>query len=165
MFLNTRGVNGRGPSNSIASPGVSAIFGGASVPQSRPETAPVRSSVPSNGNTQDTVSLNRYTPTYKSSAFAHTEYQPPLRTTDSAADRILRSTGTAIEDYGRRDVLPKREELYSSSPLAKRAAEEAWAKWAYGDELRKQIEEANQRDKQRKLEQRQAGVNEWTTTL
>jgi len=152
MYLNHRGVNGRGPSNSIASPGVSAIFGGASMPQSRPETAPVWSSVQTNGNSQDTTSLNRYTPTYKSSAFAHTEYQPPLWTPDSAADRILRSTGTNIEDYGRRDVLPKREELYQSSPLAKWAAEEAWAKRQYGDELRKQIEEANQRDKQRKLE-------------
>jgi hypothetical protein len=74
MFTNARGFTGRGASNSIASPGVSAIFGGASVPQSRPDTAQSRVSTQSNGNYQDTSSLNRYTPTYKSSAFSHAEY-------------------------------------------------------------------------------------------
>jgi hypothetical protein len=41
MFGNTLGSHGRGTSNSIASPGVSALFGKAPAPSARPETAPV----------------------------------------------------------------------------------------------------------------------------
>lgn len=92
-------------------------------------------SAPQSSGHQDSTHLNRYTPTYKSTAFAHSEYQPPLSAPDSAADRTLRSTGTSIEDYGRRDVAPRKEELFSNSPLAKKAAQERYERKVYGEEL------------------------------
>lgn len=47
--------------------------------------------------------MARYTPTYTSNAFAHASYEAPLKTTESAAVRTLKTTGTSVEDYGRRN--------------------------------------------------------------
>ena len=47
--------------------------------------------------------MTRYTPTYSSNAFAHAQYQTPLKNTESAAMRTLQNFGTSIEDYGRRN--------------------------------------------------------------
>lgn len=47
--------------------------------------------------------MTRYTPTYSSNAFAHAQYQAPLKNTESAAMRTLQNFGTSIEDYGRRN--------------------------------------------------------------
>lgn len=78
-----------------------------------------------NGNASHQVQgWNRYTPTYQSNAFSHAEYKPPTKDVDSAADRTLRTTGTSIEDYGRRDVAPRLEQLYSNSPIAQWKAKE-----------------------------------------
>lgn len=93
--------------------------------QSWPQTATVSSSQCENGNASTPVQgWNRYTPTYKSNAFSHAEYKPPIKDVDSAADWTLRTTGTSIEDYGRRDVAPRLEQLYSNSPIAQRKAKE-----------------------------------------
>jgi len=52
----------------------------------------------------------------------------------------LRTTGTSIEDYGRRDVPPRQEVLFSNSPIAQRKAKEAQERKQYGLELKQQIE-------------------------
>lgn len=73
------GVQNRGPSNTIASPGISAIMGGGMVTEKaatafRPTTpAPVQAAA-----LQQEPSFNRYTNTFKSSAFTHSDYQPPV---------------------------------------------------------------------------------------
>lgn len=48
------------------------------------------------------VTMTRYTPTFSSNAFGHAEYKAPINTTESAAIRTLKTTGTSVEDYGRR---------------------------------------------------------------
>lgn len=99
----------RGPSNSIASPGVSALFGGVTTSVGKPAEFQTRGTgagvqpAPFRPHTAQ-ATMSRYTPTYSSNAFGHAEYKAPLHTTDSAADRILRTTGTSVEDYGRRNV-------------------------------------------------------------
>ena len=45
--------------------------------------------------------MTRYTPTFQSNAFSHSQYQPPVNTTTSAAKVTLEQTGTSVEDYGR----------------------------------------------------------------
>jgi len=47
--------------------------------------------------------MTRYTPTYASNAFAHAQYEAPMQASESAAVRTLKTTGTSIEDYGRRN--------------------------------------------------------------
>lgn len=47
--------------------------------------------------------MTRYTPTFSSNAFAHAQYEAPIQATESAAVRTLKTTGTSIEDYGRRN--------------------------------------------------------------
>ena len=47
--------------------------------------------------------MTRYTPTYSSNAFAHAQYEAPIQATESAAVKTLKTTGTSIEDYGRRN--------------------------------------------------------------
>lgn len=47
--------------------------------------------------------MTRYTPTYASNAFGHAQYVAPLKNTESAAIRTLNTTGTSVEDYGRRN--------------------------------------------------------------
>lgn len=103
------GFNARGPSNSIASPGVAHLFGGGSNIPSKPQPAMASSQGGAGGQpaqfrpqTQDRT-MNRYTPTYSSNAFAHSQYETPLRNNESAASRTLATTGTSIEDYGRRN--------------------------------------------------------------
>lgn len=46
--------------------------------------------------------MGRYTATYSSNAFSHAQYEAPVKNTESAATRTLKTTGTSIEDYGRR---------------------------------------------------------------
>jgi hypothetical protein len=99
----------RGPSNSIASPGVSALFGGVTTSVGKPAELQSRGTgagvqpAPFRPHTAQ-ATMSRYTPTYASNAFGHAEYKAPLNTTESAADRILKTTGTSVEDYGRRNV-------------------------------------------------------------
>ena len=80
---NHLGASGRGVSNSIYSPGVSGIFGGAPAGgyQSRPVTAPVQSQA------AGVSSGGRYTNTFRSSAFTHAEYEPPVKNDASAFTR------------------------------------------------------------------------------
>lgn len=47
--------------------------------------------------------LTRYTPTFASNAFGHAEYKTPIKNTESAAIRTLKTSGTSVEDYGRRN--------------------------------------------------------------
>lgn len=61
--------------------------------------APVASSRP---QTQQSATT-RYTPTFASNAFGHADYTAPLKNTESAAVRTLKTTGTSVEDYGRRN--------------------------------------------------------------
>jgi hypothetical protein len=109
MHSNSLGNRARGVSNSIASPGISQLFGGGSTTTAKPQTAVSTVATgagvqpaPIRPQTQEKA-MTRYTPTYVSNAFAHTQYEAPLKNTESAATRTLNSTGTSIEDYGRRN--------------------------------------------------------------
>lgn len=104
----TIGVSGRGASNSIASPGVSQLFGGGSTSTGKPATASstftAAGTMPGAFRPQTAEkTMTRYTPTYSSNAFAHAQYEAPVQATESAATRTLKTTGTSIEDYGRRN--------------------------------------------------------------
>lgn len=102
MFRNSLGVQGRGPSNSIYSPGVSAIFGGGDVAPK--PAAPARPATTNNvASSNYERPMTRYTDTFKSNAFSHATYQPPITNNKSAATVVLEKTGTTIEDFGRRD--------------------------------------------------------------
>lgn len=86
---------------------MSQLFGGGSTSTEKPATA--RSTFTAAGVTPAPVrpqtteaAMTRYTPTYKSNAFAHAQYEAPIKNNESAAVRTLKTTGTSIEDYGRR---------------------------------------------------------------
>lgn len=124
-FLTLSGIASRGPSNTIASPGVSAIMGGGTVTEKsatsfRPQTAaPVQM-------TQQQVdpSFNRYTNTFRSSAFTHTDYEPPVRPQTSAATLTQQQVGTSIEDYGRRGQAPETFKSDTFNPVIVRGGQE-----------------------------------------
>ena len=106
-YGNALGASSRGASNSIHSPGVAALFGGANPvyeQAARPQTAQVNTMTFGAGNngTQAPTDVHRYTNTFKSSAFTHSQYQPPFNPERSAAQETLDTVGTSIEDYGRR---------------------------------------------------------------
>lgn len=108
-MYNSLGNRARGPSNSIASPGVSSLFGGVTTSTGKPAEAQSNLTgagvqpAPFRPQTAQ-ATMSRYTPTYASNAFGHADYSAPLHTTESAASRALQSTGTSIEDYGRRNA-------------------------------------------------------------
>lgn len=139
--MNTLGNSSRGPSATIASPGVSSLMGGNLVTQ-RPTTAkpalePIyepQAAAPAG------PSFARYSNTFRSSAFDTTQYRPPVRPGESAGVRAIRETGTSIEDYGRRtsdaarqaqeaerqrQFAEERAELRRAQELEARAAREA----------------------------------------
>lgn len=95
------GAQGRGGSNSINSPGVSAIFGGDTSSYSAAPSRPATTSTVIPAGMEKP--MTRYTNTYKSNAFSHATYQPPLTNDKSAATVVIEKTGTTIEDFGRRD--------------------------------------------------------------
>ena len=95
------GAQGRGGSNSINSPGVSAIFGGDTTSYTAAPVRPATTSTIIPAGMEKP--MTRYTNTYKSNAFSHATYQPPLVNDKSAATVVLEKTGTAIEDFGRRN--------------------------------------------------------------
>ena len=91
---------------------MSSLFGGNAV-TTRPnttaqnfaqnaETNVSRTPATAQGAAGSNINLNRYSNTFKSSAFTHTQYEPPFKNPTPAAKIILESQGTSIEDYGRR---------------------------------------------------------------
>lgn len=79
-------------------------------PQQRPDVQVQQTANFGQARPQTTHNLNRYTPTFRSSAFAQAEYVPPLVNNESACNQALREDGTSIEDYGRRPVTAKEPE-------------------------------------------------------
>ena len=71
--MNTLGNTARGPSNTIASPGVSGIFGGGSITErattARPQAAQIHTPNFSGKTPRD--ELHRYSNTFRSAAFGH----------------------------------------------------------------------------------------------
>ena len=114
------GLQGRGASASIASPGISAIFG-SGTSTGRPATsgasaftAAGATASPHKPVTEKKI-MSRYTPTFQSNAFAHSQYETPVKNVESAALRTLKTTGTSIEDYGRRNIDFNRPSSYGGS--------------------------------------------------
>ncbi|CAI2386771.1 unnamed protein product [Moneuplotes crassus] len=99
MFGNTLGHGSRGVSNSIASPGISSIFGGVTTSVEKPTQAASYAAAGAGAHvsqlrpqTQEKASV-RYTPTFSSNAFGHADYAAPLSSKGNTGSRGLTSAG------------------------------------------------------------------------
>lgn len=93
------GYTNRGPSNTIASPGMSGILGGGTITERPSSARPTQGEI---GHVQaQRNDNNRYSNTFKSNAFDHAQYEPLVRPQTSAATFTQQTQGISIEDYDR----------------------------------------------------------------